>query len=263
MFEQGNSYSYISSARSALASIVSVKGFNKLSDHPLIFRFIKGVYHLRPPMPQYTYTWDINLIFEYLKTLDDNNKLDLKTLNQKLAILLLLLSGQRCSTLLSFDIEFVDLHNETCIFYPKTLLKHSRPHQTKDVFIYNKFEQEPKLCPIAAITEYIKRRTELKTTITSLFITSVPPYKTPHKDTLSRWVKELMLKSGVNTIVFKPHSCRSASTSKGKCQGLAIADILKQASWSNVNTFLKHYCRNIIPEQKVNKLQRVLLAQQK
>ena len=32
---------------------------------------------------------------------------------------------------------------------------------------------------------------------------------------------------------------------------------LKQASWSNVNTFLKHYCRNIIPEQKVNKLQQV------
>ena len=160
MFEQGNSYSYISSARSALASIMSVKGFNKLSDHPLISRFIKGVYHLRRPMPQYTYTWDINLIFEYLKTLDDNNKLDLKTLNQKLAILLLLLSGQRCSTLLSFDIEFMDLHNETCIFYPKALLKHSRPHQTKDVFIYNKFEQEPKSCPIAAITEYIKRRTE-------------------------------------------------------------------------------------------------------
>ena len=104
MLEQGNSYSYISSARSALTSFMSAKGFNKLSDHPLISRFIKGVYHLRPPMPQYTYTWDINLIFEYLKTLDDNNKKDLKTLNQKLAILLLLLSGQRCSTLLSFDI---------------------------------------------------------------------------------------------------------------------------------------------------------------
>ena len=142
--------------------------------------------------------------------------------------------------------------------------KHSRLHQTKDVFIYNKFEQEPKLRPIAAITEHIKRITELKTTITSLFITSVPPYKTPHKDTLSGLVKELMLKSWVSTIiVFKPHSCRSASTSKGKCQGLAIAGILKQASWSNVNTFLNHYCRNIIPEQKVNTLQQVLLAQQK
>ena len=44
-------------------------------------------------MPQYTYTWDINLVFKYLKTLDENNKLDLKILNQKLAILLLLLSG--------------------------------------------------------------------------------------------------------------------------------------------------------------------------
>ena len=34
-----------------------------------------------------------------------------------------------------------------------------------------------------------------------------------------RWIKELMQTSGVDTIVFKPHSCRSASTSKGTCQG--------------------------------------------
>ena len=173
------------------------------------------------------------------------------------------ISGQRCSTLLSFDIEFMDLQNDICIFYPKTLLKHSKPHKTKDVFVYNKFDDEQKLCPIATINEYIKRRIELKPTNTSLFITSVPPYKTPHKDTLSRWIKDLMHKSGVDTIVFKPHSCRSASTSKGKCHGLGITDILKQASWSNVNTFLKHYCRNIIPEQKTNKLQQALLAKQK
>ena len=132
----------------------------------------------------------------------------------------------------------MDLQNDICIFYPKTLLKHSKPHKTKDVFVYNKFDDEQKLCPIATINEYIKRRIELKPTNTSLFITSVPPYKTPHKDTLSRWIKDLMHKSGVDTIVFKPHSCRSASTSKGKCHGLGITDILKQASWSNVNTFL-------------------------
>ena len=64
-------YSTINSTRSALASVVSIPGYTKLSDDPLINRFIKGVFN--PPKPRYTYMWDVNIIFTYLKNLGRMN----------------------------------------------------------------------------------------------------------------------------------------------------------------------------------------------
>ena len=239
--------------------MVSIPGYPKLSDHPLISRFIKGVFNLNPPKPRYTYMWDVNKVFEFLKKEGANEKLDLSQLTHKLAILLLLYSGQRCSTLLSFDIGFMDLQNNTCIFYPNKLLKHSRPNKKADTFVFNKCGPEPMLCPINTLIEYLNRRNKMvNTNVTSLFLTCSKPYKTPHQDTISRWIKNTMKKAGVDTNVFKPHSCRSASTSMGKAQGLPIEQVLKYGSWTNVNTFLKHYCKNVITEEPTNKLQKAL-----
>ena len=262
LHKENKSYSYISSVRSALASVVSVPGYPKLSDHPLISRFIKGIFHINPPKPRYSYMWDVNKVFSFLKQQGGNDILDQKQLTQKLAMLLLLYSGQRCSTLLSLDIKFMDLQEGTCIFYPNKLLKHSRQNRKSDVFIFNACGQELRLCPIKIITEYLKRRNQLvdDKNITSLFITCSKPYKTPHRDTIARWVRNIMIEAGLDTNVFKPHSCRSASTSMGKDQGLPIEQVLKYGSWKNFNTFLKHYCKNIITEDPVNELQKTLIG---
>ena len=120
-----------------MASVVSISGYTKLSDHPLINRFIKGVFNLNPPKPRYTYMWDVNIIFTYLKKMG-NESLSWKYLTEKLAVLLVLLSGQRCSTLLSFDVNCIDLQEDKCILYPHKLFKHSRAGRKMDTFIFNK-----------------------------------------------------------------------------------------------------------------------------
>lgn len=260
MHNENNSYSAISSARSALASVVSVPGYPKLSDHPLISRFVKGVYNLNPPKPRYTYIWDVNKVFDFIKKGGPNIYLSYAGLTQKLAILLLIYSGQRCSTLTSFDLDYMDLQESKCIFYPNKLLKHSNPNRKIDVFTFEKYGQEPMLCPIDTINEYLVRRNvKANTNVRSLFVTCVKPHNTPHEDTVARWIKGTMKEAGVNTNVFKPHSCRSASTSKGKVQGLPLDKIMKYGSWKNVNTFLKHYCRNVIIEEPCNELQQRLM----
>ena len=47
LYEKGCQYRYIALARSGLASVVTLRGYTTLTDHPIIKRFIK-VYHLRP-----------------------------------------------------------------------------------------------------------------------------------------------------------------------------------------------------------------------
>ena len=116
------------------------------------------------------------------------------------------------------------------------------------------------LCPIDTIEEYLARRKALaNTNVKTLFITCVKPHNTPSTETIARWVKGIMIESGVDTKVFKPHSCRSASTSKGKIQGLPVDQIIKYGSWKNVNTFLKHYCKNVVRQEPSNELQKKLL----
>ncbi|ESP01853.1 hypothetical protein LOTGIDRAFT_99731, partial [Lottia gigantea] len=40
-----------------------------LGKHPLICRFLKGVFELRPSLPRYTHTWDVDIVLRYLSSL--------------------------------------------------------------------------------------------------------------------------------------------------------------------------------------------------
>ena len=62
---------------------------------------------------------------------------------------------------------------------------------------------------------------------------------------IANWVKQTMTLAGIDTEKFKTHSCRTATTSKAKAQGLSIAQILSTAKWSNATTFKRFYDREI------------------
>ena len=54
-----------------------------------------------------------------------------------------------------------------------------------------------------------------------------------------------MNESGVDTKIFNPNSCRSASTSAATNVGLTIHNVLKQGNLKNASTFYKYYFKKI------------------
>lgn len=61
-------------------------------------------------------------------------------------------------------------------------------------------------------------------------------------DTLSRWVKTLLSRSGINISEFSSHSTRHASTSTAKRNGVGIDVIRATAEWSkDSQVFAKFY----------------------
>ena len=80
----------------------------------------------------------------------------------------------------------------------------------------------------------------------AFFVTHGKPYHAATKDTLARWIKDVMSKSGVDTTVFNPQSCRSASSSTAKSLGVPLHKILKSDQWATESTFYKFYQRQII-----------------
>lgn len=86
----------INTARSALSALLHRKDntipFGQL---PLVKRFMKGIFELRPSFPRYEAVWDVNKVFAYFRQKCNVSDLSLKELSERLTFLLLLLSGQR------------------------------------------------------------------------------------------------------------------------------------------------------------------------
>ena len=56
---------------------------SEFGEHPVVCRFLKGIFELRPSLPKYTEIWDVAKVLEYLKTLSPAKELSLKMLTKK------------------------------------------------------------------------------------------------------------------------------------------------------------------------------------
>ena len=61
-------YSAVATARSALSSFIKVDGV-KVGDHPLVSRFMTGLFNQKPALPRYSETWDPQIVLNHLSTL--------------------------------------------------------------------------------------------------------------------------------------------------------------------------------------------------
>ena len=84
MFDKDHAYSTINSAKSAIATIVQIPSYNSLNKHPLINKYMTGVFNLTPPKPKLFFVWDVDILFRYFEQQGDNNSLSDKLLTQKL-----------------------------------------------------------------------------------------------------------------------------------------------------------------------------------
>jgi hypothetical protein len=63
----GIGYSALNTARSALSSVIVLPENITFGCHPLVSRFMKGVFELRPSLPKYNEVWDVSVILSMLK----------------------------------------------------------------------------------------------------------------------------------------------------------------------------------------------------
>ena len=61
LYEKRYQYSYITLARSGLASVVTLRRYTTLTDHPLIKHFIS----FKTKKPEYSSIWDADILLRY------------------------------------------------------------------------------------------------------------------------------------------------------------------------------------------------------
>ena len=125
----------------------------QVGQHPLVTRFLKGVFNSRPPALRYSSTWDVNIVLSYLRSLPDNTSLPLTLLTYKLAMLMALSNADRCSDLAALDLGFRSFQANGVKFIIPGLTKTRKTGTPKEAF-YASLPESPLLCPVRCLREY-------------------------------------------------------------------------------------------------------------
>ena len=251
LFESVLSYSALNTACSALSAIgIIINGF-LVGSHPVVIRYMKGVFNQRPTTSRYSQFWDVSIVLRYLQKLSPVRTLSLKLLTLKLAMLISLTLACRTQSLHLLDLRGMVKTKDSYVLLYSQVLKHSKPGKDNPVAVLKSYPPDRRLCVIFVLKEYLSRAENIRDGNTSLFISYMKPFKPVTKDTISRWLRTVMCSAGVDCDIFKAHSIRGAVVSKAKLNSAPINVILNTAGWSNTKTFGRFYDKPILQEGSI------------
>jgi site-specific recombinase XerD len=168
-------------------------------------------------------------------------------LNSKLAFLLALVGVLRVSELSHLHyLPAAKFHNAWILQLIRWKKNMTAGRQAPPRVVVPYFEASSRLCPVLCLETYLARSAPWRNCdLPALFISSVPPHHPCSKDSISRWLKQVLLHSGIDTKIFKSHSIRSASASGALHKGIALDQVLKVADWSSPHVFTRFYKRSV------------------
>lgn len=205
-------------------------------------------------MPKHGVTLDPDIVLRQLKKMSPVRRLSLQDLTFKLVALTALLSGQRLQSLHLLDIRNTTITKSACKFRIGDLIKTSRPGVHQQELTLPAYAPDRRLCVVTVINEYLQRTKALRGDQICLFISYTKPHKGISRDTLSRWIKSLLTRAGVDMTLFTPHSTRAASTSAASKAAVPLNTILGTAGW-----FRDQRLPNITRNQWLNQLNLALV----
>ena len=251
LYAQGLGYSTLNTARSALSSILRISDCQNFGSHPLVVRFMKGVFETRKPKPKYDDIWDASKVLNYLSTLHPVKELSLKDLTLKVLMLLLLVTGQRGQSIHLMTLPAMKRTESLCQFQILNHTKTSKPGHSSTSITISEFEQDRRICPLTALQEYLDRTQGLRNGEQCLFISYVKPHRAVSRDTISRWAKSVLESSGIDSHKFSAHSTRAAAASRAKQKDVPLDVILAHVGWRSAETFRKFYDKPVTPATNI------------
>lgn len=238
-YKRGASYGTLNTIRSAISLLIGPS----IGSDFRIKRFFKGIFRINPPTPKFRLTWDPNIVLTYLSQFSDNDDMSLELLSYKLVTLLALITAHRVQTFSLIEIQNINTSEERVEIKIPARIKNSGPNKYQPVLILPFFNEKPEICAASVLISYMNRTKDIRRT-NSLFISFRRPYKAATAQTLSRWIKGTLEKSGLDTSIFTAHTTRHAATSAAFRKGLNLDVIRNTAGWTeNSNIFARFYNR--------------------
>ena len=130
--------------------------------------------------------------------------------------------------------------------YKFHIVKQSRPGKPQPVLVLPAYPADKRLCVLSYLQEYFTRTESVRNSAhTSLFLSYSKPHHPVCKSTISRWVKTVMTKAGIDTVNFMPHNTRVASASAAFRKGIPLETVMATAGWSAECTFATYFKKDV------------------
>lgn len=246
-FQANKAYRTVSGYRSALSMTLPPIDGTAVGSHPLVSRFMKGVYHRRPPRPKYTFTWDVKVVLDMLQAWGEPATLSDRNLTLKLTMLLALAGAHRSGELRHLAVEGLRHHGDYVVLRLMELTKTQRvgtPLKEVSVAAYT----DARLCPVRTLEEYLRRSASWHAKRpTQLLLALRRPHQPVASSTVARWLKMVLGEAKIDCTEFTAHSTRGASTSAAARAGVSTEVVLATAEWKRASTFRRFYWRDTVP----------------
>ena len=245
-FDRGLQYSTMNIYRSALSAYHPEIEGHQVGKHPMVITLLRGMFNMKPPLPRYGDTWDVDVVLKHLKSWGKNTNLNLRQLSLKMTMLLALVSASRGSELAQLNPLMMVDTGSSMTFHIAGLTKVKRPAKPHVKIVVSEYTEDPLLDPVAVLRHYLHTTKDTRVSEEQkkkLFLSFIRPHNPIAKNTIARWLKITLAEAGLDTGKYKAHSVRAASTSKASMKGLSTPMVLERANWARASTFKKFYHR--------------------
>ena len=241
LYQEGYQYNSVNAYRSAISSVHEKVDGVPVGQHPIITRLVKGVFNVRPPIPRYSSTWDVQKVLNYLDSQGKQTPISLKALTLKTAFLLAITRPSRSADLSQLNITRIRRGANGISFLPSALAKQSRQGKPIESFYFPAFLAYTTLCPVRTLDKYLDKTKQLRENENRLFISFIKPHKAVTSSSIARWLRTILEEAGIDSSIFGAHSTHGASASAAARGGVTLEEILKAANWSSESVF-QRFC---------------------
>ena len=118
---------------------------------PLLSRFMKRYFNLRPPCPHYTSSWDASAVLDFISAQGENESFSLKQVTLKLTMLMALTSVGRSSNIHDLDLNLISPQG---VEFTITKLTKTRQFRPLKQILFPAFQSNRVLCLVACLRYY-------------------------------------------------------------------------------------------------------------
>lgn len=237
-FSNGSSTSSLNCARSALNFLTM--NHMDLESNIYIKRLFKFFYKEKPLKSRYKTFWSVPTVIKFLKSWHPMSSLSLKNLTLKTVALIALSSSDRGQSIHMASTKNMIISPNKVEFLIKDRIKTTR--KVLKPFVITCVSTEDDSLNVCEYVKYYLEKTKgFRQNYEKLFL-SWCSKRPVTKQSIARWLVEVLKLSGINTSIFRAHSFRGASLSYALEKGASIQQIISAGNWSNETTFRRFYC---------------------
>ena len=251
--QQGKAVNTIKNYRAAISAVHSrFPDQSSVGTNTVISQVIRAIFHRTPSSKRLAPSWSINDVLATLAEApyEPLGDAPLELLTHKTLFLVAVASARRRGCLHALSVRPGFMRFEPAgvrlIPNPEFLAKNQTESFTpEEIFLptidsVSTIREDKRWCPVRALKWYVDKTKHLRTS-DRLFILPGRPFTPAAKDTISRWIVDLIRPHSLPGESVRAHDVRSHATSRARFRGIPLGDIIRAAAWKTPSTFASVY----------------------